>query len=37
MQGLAWGTKIITDPFHDIVLYHAAPGKLLRKLASKKA
>jgi len=23
--GLVWMTKIITDPFHDIVLYHKAP------------
>jgi hypothetical protein len=25
-----WGTKIITDPFHDIALYHRAPMALLR-------
>ena len=36
IEGLAWGTKIITDPFHDIVLYHAAPGKLLRQLRAKR-
>ena len=36
ITGLAWGTKIVTDPFHDIVLYHRAPGKLLRKLLSQK-
>jgi len=30
MQGLAWMTKIITDPFHDIYLYHKAPLYLLR-------
>ncbi len=36
IEGLAWGTKIITDPFHDIVLYHAAPGKLLRQLRDKR-
>src|SRR3984885_12851771 len=30
MTGLAWATKIITDPFHDIKLYHAAPAMLLR-------
>jgi hypothetical protein len=28
--GLVWGTKIITDPFHDIWLYHKAPLALLR-------
>ena len=28
--GLAWMTKIITDPFHDIKLYHKAPLYLLR-------
>ena len=28
--GLAWATKIITDPFHDIQLYHRAPLQLLR-------
>lgn len=28
--GLAWFTKIITDPFHDIYLYHKAPLYLLR-------
>ena len=28
--GLAWMTKIITDPFHDIKLYHRAPLYLLR-------
>ena len=36
ITGLAWGTKIVTDPFHDIVLYHRAPGKLVRKLMSQK-
>ena len=30
MSGLAWFTKIITDPFHDIMLYHKAPIYLLR-------
>ena len=30
MQGLAWMTKILTDPFHDIMLYHRAPLYLLR-------
>jgi hypothetical protein len=28
--GLAWMTKIITDPFHDIWLYYKAPLYLLR-------
>ena len=28
--GLVWMTKIITDPFHDIVLYHNAPLYLLK-------
>jgi hypothetical protein len=27
---LAWMLKILTDPFHDIVLYHRAPLALLR-------
>ena len=28
--GLVWITKIITDPFHDLMLYHRAPLHLLR-------
>ncbi len=28
--GLVWITKIVTDPFHDIKLYYAAPFHLLR-------
>jgi hypothetical protein len=28
--GLVWFTKILTDPFHDILLYHKAPLYLLR-------
>ena len=28
--GLVWMTKILTDPFHDIMLYHKAPLHLLR-------
>ena len=28
--GIVWAIKIITDPFHDIVLYHKAPLALLR-------
>jgi hypothetical protein len=27
---LVWGTKILTDPFHDIKLYYKAPLHLLR-------
>jgi hypothetical protein len=29
--GLVWMTKILTDPFHDIKLYHRAPLQLLRR------
>jgi hypothetical protein len=28
--GLVWGTKILTDPFSDFLLYRKAPGRLLR-------
>jgi hypothetical protein len=28
--GLVWATKIATDPFHDIALYHKAPLHLMR-------
>ncbi|OYU32734.1 MAG: hypothetical protein CFE39_01920 [Comamonadaceae bacterium PBBC2] len=28
--GLVWMTKILTDPFHDIYLYHKAPLQLLK-------
>jgi len=28
--GLVWMTKILTDPFHDIYLYHKAPLHLVR-------
>ena len=28
--GLVWMSKILTDPFHDIMLYHKAPLHLLR-------
>jgi hypothetical protein len=28
--GLVWAAKILTDPFHDIKLYHKAPLFLLR-------
>ncbi len=30
VPALAWMTKILTDPFHDIYLYHKAPLHLLR-------
>ena len=30
MSGLVWITKILTDPFHDIVLYYKSPLALLR-------
>jgi hypothetical protein len=30
MDGLAWATKILTDPFHDVMLYWKAPLALLR-------
>ena len=30
LTGLVWATKILTDPFHDIKLYHRAPACLLR-------
>ncbi len=28
--GLVWACKILTDPFHDIMLYHKAPLALIR-------
>jgi len=28
--GLAWFTKIVTDPFHDVSIYYKSPGHLLR-------
>jgi len=28
--GVVWFTKILTDPFHDIYMYHSAPLHLLR-------
>ena len=30
MAGIAWATKIMTDPFHDVMLYYRAPMYLLR-------
>ena len=29
--GLVWATKIVTDPFHDIKLYHRAPAALMHR------
>lgn len=31
VTGLAWTTKILTDPFHDIKLYYRAPLQLVRR------
>jgi len=28
--GIVWVTKILTDPFHDVMLYHKAPLALMR-------
>lgn len=28
--GLVWATKILTDPFHDVKLYHKAPFYVVR-------
>ena len=38
--GLVWATKILTDPFHDVKLYHKAPlyvvrGELFDPIASE--
>jgi hypothetical protein len=30
LEGLVWMTKILTDPFHDVLLYYKAPLALLR-------
>lgn len=30
LEALAWMTKILTDPLHDIYLYHKAPWQLLQ-------
>ena len=32
--GLVWAAKIITDPFHDIMLYHGAPKALFDRRAA---
>lgn len=29
-SGLVWATKIITDPFHDVKIYHKSPYHLMR-------
>jgi len=28
--GLVWATKILTDPFHDVMLYYKAPLYVLK-------
>ncbi len=33
--GLVWATKILTDPFHDIKLYHSAPLHLVQGWAGR--
>jgi hypothetical protein len=35
--GLVWAAKIITDPFHDIMLYHRAPQALFSRRAREGA
>ena len=30
VTGLVWAMKILTDPFHDILLYYRAPLYLMR-------
>lgn len=35
--GLVWATKILTDPFHDIKLYHKAPLRLIQGRANARA
>jgi len=37
VEGLAWGTKIVTDPFMDIGLYHRAPLKLMQRWTATAA
>ena len=39
LSGLVWMSKILTDPFHDILLYYKAPLALLRGelIESRKA
>lgn len=36
LTGLVWATKILTDPFHDIMLYHRAPLQLWQGLGAGK-
>jgi hypothetical protein len=33
--GLAWMTKILTDPFNDVKLYYRSPLRLMRATASR--
>jgi hypothetical protein len=35
LTGLAWMTKILTDPFHDAKLYCRAPSRLVRSLVAR--
>jgi hypothetical protein len=35
--GLVWATKVVTDPFSDIRLYHGAPKELLSRLGHRNA
>ena len=35
--GLVWFTKIVTDPFHDVMLYYKAPFNLVRDKLSGAA
>ncbi|MCK6394262.1 hypothetical protein [Zoogloea sp.] len=35
--GLVWLVKILTDPYHDIKLYHRSPLLLLRELRERQA
>lgn len=30
LTGIVWAAKILTDPFHDLILYHRAPLALMR-------
>ncbi|MGO9045417.1 MAG: hypothetical protein ACLQFW_00820 [Xanthobacteraceae bacterium] len=30
LTGLVWGTKVLTDPFHNIALYYKSPLALMR-------
>lgn len=35
--GLVWLVKILTDPYHDIKLYHRSPLLLMRELRERQA